>query len=183
MKTIKEKQVGAFDALKNQRGYTNPMQVPRVRSVSVSVGTGSFKDKKKCDVVMDRLAKITGQKPSPRSAKKAIASYKTRQGDVIGALVTLRGARATAFLEKIINVALPRTKDFRGISPTAIDEMGNITIGVREHTVFPETADEDLKDVFGMGITITTTARTRDEARAYLAHLGLPFAKEKREEK
>lgn len=183
LKTIKEKQASAFDALKEKLGYTNPMQTPRVKSISVSSGTGSFKDKKKFDIVMDRLAKITGQKPSPRGAKKAIASFKSRQGDVIGALVTLRGSRAVAFLEKLVNVALPRTKDFRGVPASSIDEMGNITIGVREHTVFPETSDEELKDVFGMGITITTTARNSDEARAYLAHLGVPFAKDKKEKK
>ena len=180
MKTIKEKQAGAFTALKEKCGYTSPMQTPRMKSVAVSVGTGSFKDKKKFEVVMDRLAKITGQKPSPRGAKQAIASYKSRQGDVVGALVTLRGARAAGFLEKLLQVALPRTKDFRGIPPTAIDEMGNLTVGIREHTVFPETADEELKDVFGMGVTMVTTARNRDEARAYLAHLGFPFAKEKK---
>lgn len=179
-KTIKDKQADAFTALKDAFGYRSPMQAPRVKSVSVSVGVGSFKDKKKIDLVADRLAKITGQKASLRGAKKAIASFKSRQGDVVGTLVTLRGGRALAFLEKLVKVALPSVKDFRGIPAFAIDEMGNITIGVREHTVFPETADEELKDVFGMGITIVTTATRRDEARAFLAHLGFPFAKERK---
>lgn len=179
-KTIKEKQGDAFAALKEASGYTSPLQAPRIRSVSVSVGVGSFKDKKKVDLVADRLAKITGQKPSLRGAKKAIASFKSRQGDVVGVLATLRGRRAFGFLEKLLQVALPRTKDFRGIAPSAIDEMGNLTVGIREHTVFPETADEELKDVFGMGVTIVTTAHNQKEARAFFAHLGFPFAKEKR---
>ncbi|OHA18838.1 MAG: 50S ribosomal protein L5 [Candidatus Taylorbacteria bacterium RIFCSPHIGHO2_02_FULL_47_18] len=177
MKTIKKKEGEAFEALKKEFCYANIMQAPRVKSVSVSVGTGSFKDKKKIDIVLDRLAKITGQKPSPRGAKKSIASFKSREGDVVGALVTLRGPQMFGFLDKLVQVALPRTKDFRGIPPSAIDEMGNITIGVREHTVFPETADEELKDVFGMGITIVTTAKNRAEARAFLTHLGFPFSK------
>ena len=183
MKTIKKKEAEAFEALKNEFGYANIMQAPRVKSVSVSVGTGSFKDKKKIDIVLDRLAKITGQKPSPRGAKKSIASFKSREGDVVGELVTLRGPRMFGFLDKLLQVALPRTKDFRGIPASAIDEMGNITIGVREHTVFPETADEELKDVFGMGITVTTTAKNRVEARAFLTHLGFPFAKQEKGKK
>ncbi len=177
MKTVAEKQKSAFAALKDAFGYTNVMQVPRLKSVSVSVGVGSFKDKKKVDLVQDRLAKITGQKPSPRGAKKSIASFKSREGDVVGVLATLRGARMRGFLDKLLAVALPRTKDFRGLAPASIDEMGNMTVGVREHTVFPETADEELKDVFGMGVTVVTTAKSKDEARAFLAHLGFPFAK------
>ncbi len=183
MKTIKEKQKLAFSALKDTFGYKNVMQAPRLVSVSVSSGVGSFKDKKKIDIVLDRLAKIAGQKPSPRAAKKSIASFKSREGDVVGALATLRGARMFGFLDKLIQVALPRTKDFRGLSQSSVDEMGNMTIGVREHTVFPETADEELKDVFGMGVTIVTTAKNPDEARAFLAHLGFPFSKREKGKK
>lgn len=183
MKSIKEKQHTSFAALKGAFDYTNVIQAPRLTSVSVSSGVGSFKDKKKIDVVLDRLAKITGQKPSPRGAKKSIASFKSREGDVVGVLVTLRGARMFGFLDKLIQVALPRTKDFRGLLPSSIDEMGNMTIGVREHTVFPETSDEELKDVFGMGITIVTTAKNRDEARAFFTHLGFPFAKQEKGKK
>ncbi len=183
MKSIKEKQNTSYAALKDTFGYTNVMQAPRLKSVSVSSGVGSFKDKKKIDIVLDRLAKITGQKPLSRGAKQSIASFKSREGDVVGALATLRGARMLSFLDKLINVALPRTKDFRGLSASSIDEMGNITIGVREHTVFPETSDEELKDVFGMGITIVTTAKNRDEARAFFTHLGFPFAKQEKGKK
>jgi large subunit ribosomal protein L5 len=153
------------------------MQTPRLQKVVVSVGVGSFKDKKKIELVEDRLAKITGQKPARRGAKKSIASYKTRQGDVVGLQVTLRGPRMYGFLDKLLNIALPRTRDFRGIPVSAIDEIGNITLGVKEHTIFPEASDEDLRDVFGMGITVVTTAKNKEEAKAFLEHLGFPFAK------
>ncbi|OHA21523.1 MAG: 50S ribosomal protein L5 [Candidatus Taylorbacteria bacterium RIFCSPHIGHO2_01_FULL_51_15] len=178
MKTLKEKQKEAYTALKGSMGYTNPMQTPRLLKAVVSVGVGSFKDKKKIDVVEDRLGKITGQKAVKRGAKKSIASYKTREGDTVGMQVTLRGPRMYGFLDKLLHIALPRTKDFRGISPSAIDEIGNLTIGVREHTIFPEASDEDLRDVFGMGITIVTTARTKAEAKAFFTYLGVPFKEE-----
>ena len=177
MKTTKQKQSEVFAVLKEKKGWTNPMQAPRLSKVVISVGTGSFKDKKKNELVAARLMKITGQKPAPRGAKKAIASFKTRLGDLIGYQITLRGPRLFGFLDKFLNVALPRTKDFRGISPKAVDEMGNITIGIKEHTIFPETADEDLRDVFGLAITIVTTAQTHAEALAFFEHIGIPFRK------
>lgn len=173
--SIREKQNKAFEALKGELGYTNVMQVPRLSKVVLSVGTGSFKDKKKNEVVADRLVKISGQKPSPRGAKKSIASFKTREGDLIGYQVTLRGPRMFGFLEKLLNVALPRTKDFRGLMPKAVDEMGNVTIGIKEHSIFPETADEDLRDVFGVAITVVTTATSKKEALAFFRYLGFPF--------
>jgi len=183
-KTMKDRQAGAFEALRAKFGYKNPMEAPRLVKAVVSAGIGSFKDKKKNEVVADRLAKITGQKAAPRPAKKSVAAFKTRQGDVVGYQVTLRGPRMFGFLEKFVAVALPRTKDFRGIPVSAVDEMGNITVGVREHTVFPETSDEDIKDVFGLGVTVVTTARGREEAKAFLEHLGFPFRKSgAREEK
>jgi large subunit ribosomal protein L5 len=177
MRSIKDKQKEAYAALKEKLGYTNPMQTPRLQKVVVSVGVGSFKDKKKIEIVADRLAKITGQKPAKRGAKKSIASYKTRTGDTVGVQVTLRGKRMYGFLDKLLNIALPRTRDFRGIPVSAIDELGNITLGVKEHTIFPEASDEDLRDVFGMGITVVTTAKNKEEAKAFLEHLGFPFAK------
>lgn len=183
MKTIKEKQKEAYTALKEKMGYTNPMQTPRLLKVVVSAGVGSFKDKKKIEIVEDRLAKITGQKVARRGAKKSIAAYKTRQGDTIGIVVTLRGPRMYAFLDKLLHIALPRTKDFHGISAHSIDEIGNLTIGIKEHTIFPEAPDEDLRDIFGMGITIVTTAKNVDEARAYLTYLGFPFKKEEKQKK
>ena len=129
------------------------------------------------DLVTDRLAQITGQKPAIRQARKSIAGFKIRQGDPIGQMVTLRGARMYNFLDKLIHVALPRTKDFRGLERTSVDEMGNMTIGIKEHSIFPETANEELKNVFGISISIVTTASTRDEAIALLEHVGIPFKK------
>jgi large subunit ribosomal protein L5 len=153
------------------------MQTPKVEKVVISVGTGSTKDKKKVDLITERLERITGQKAAPRAAKKAIATFKTRLGDKIGYQITLRGKRAEDFLNRLVHIALPRTKDFKGISDSAIDEMGNYTLGIKENTVFPETADEELKDVFGMAVTVVTTAKSKDEAKAYLSHLGFPFKK------
>jgi large subunit ribosomal protein L5 len=178
MELIRDKQKTAFAALKDAFKYTNPMQGAKVTKVVVSVGTGSFKDKKKNDVVVDRLAKITGQKAATRVAKQSIASFKLRQGDLVGYQVTLRGARMIDFLDRLVNIALPRTKDFRGLNPGAIDQMGNFTISIREHAIFPEISEEELKDIFGMAITVVTSAKTRDEATALIKHLGFPLKKE-----
>jgi large subunit ribosomal protein L5 len=165
-----------FEALKGNFGYTNIMQAPKVQKVIVSIGVGKVnKDKKRLDLIVDRLARITGQAPAPRAAKKAIANFKSRTGDIVGYQVTLRGARAVSFLDKLVHIVFPRTKDFRGVAPSAIDEMGNITIGIKEHIVFPETADEDAKDIFGLAVTITTTAKNAEEAEVFLRHIGLPL--------
>ena len=178
MNLIQTQQKTAFDSLKKEFGWSNLMQAPRVEKVVVSVGVGRMtKEKGRVETVADRLEKITGQKPASRGAKKAISTYKTRVGDKVGYQVTLRGARATDFLNRLIHIALPRTKDFKGISTSAIDEMGNYTLGIKEHSVFPETADEDIKDVFGLGVTVVTTAKNKKEAEAYLRHLGFPFKK------
>ena len=142
-------QTKAFEALKEGMGYKNIMQAPKVLKIVVSTGTGAAKDQKRRDLIVDRLARITGQAPAARAARKSIATFKIRAGDIVGYQVTLRGARKEAFLDKLIHIVLPRTKDFRGIKPSAIDEMGNISIGIKEHTVFPETSDEDSKDIFG----------------------------------
>ncbi len=178
MKTTKEKQNKAFDTLKERFGYTNRMQAPRLVKIVVSVGIGSTKDKEKLKIIPDRLSKITGQKSAPRAAKKSIATWKLREGEIVGQVVTLRGARMTAFFDKVINVALPRTRDFKGIPRTAVDEMGNLTIGVKEHTVFPEASDEELKHVFGMAITVVTTSKNKEEATAFFEYLGVPFKKQ-----
>src|SRR3989344_5874895 len=170
MENLKEKS-------KTLRGYKNIMQAPRILKVVISTGVGSFKDKSKFKVVEDRLARITGQKALPRGAKISIATFKSRQGDVVGYQVTLRGKRMFDFLDRLVHIALPRTKDFRGISSDAADEIGNYTLGIKEHTIFPETADEELKDVFGLAVTIVTTAKSKDEVIALLSHLGFPFRK------
>lgn len=183
MQPIKEQQKSIFEKLKEQFGYTNTLAAPRITKVVISTGVGSIKDeKKKRELIPDRLAKITGQKAAPRGAKKSIATFKLREGDTIGYAVTLRGARMYGFLDKLFNVAIPRTRDFKGIDTKAVDELGNFTIGVKEHTIFPETSDEDLKDVFGLGITIVTTAKTREEALAFFRLLGVPFKKEQKTE-
>lgn len=165
----------AFKALKEAAGYANIMQVPRITKIIVSTGVGSVKDKKRIELIEGRLARITGQQPARRSTTKSIANFKTRVGDLAGFQVTMRGERAQNFLNKLIHIVLPRVKDFRGIKVTAIDEMGNISIGLKEHTVFPETADEDAKDVFGLAVTITTTATNKKDAEAFLRHVGIPF--------
>lgn len=184
MKTMKETLQGTFGALKGEFGYTNVMQAPKIAKVVVSTGVGKIQDKQKLVLIQDRLARITGQKTSPRPAKKSIASFKLREGDIIGYQVTLRGARMHDFLHKLIHLALPQTRDFRGLKVEAIDEMGNYSLGIKEHTIFPETADEDIKDVFGFSIVIVTTAKTRKEAEALLRHIKFPLqAGTKTEEK
>lgn len=177
MTTIKEKQKNTFKLLKDTFSYKNVMQAPRLVKVVVSSGTGKISDKKKKELIGDRLMKITGQKPKTTSAKKSIASFKVREGDAVGYQITLRGERMFNFLEKLIHVAIPRTKDFRGLKANAIDDMGNMTIGIKEHTIFPETADEDVKDSFGLAMTIVTTGKTKAETKAFLDLLGFPFAK------
>ena len=177
MELVHEKQKSAFKALQPVFGYKNAMQAPKVTKVIVSVGTGSFTDKKKAELVANRIALITGQKAALRSAKKSIASFKLRTGDPVGYQVTLRGKRMEDFLTRLIHIAFPRTKDFRGINPGSVDEMGNFSVGIREHVIFPETPDEELKDVFGMSVTIVTSAKSKEESLALLRHIGMPLKK------
>jgi large subunit ribosomal protein L5 len=177
METTLTKINSAYAALKGEFGYTNVMQAPKVEKIVISIGTGRVQDKQKEALIRDRLARITGAKPAARPAKQSIAAFKLRAGEIIGYQVTLRGARMQHFLEKLINIALPQTRDFRGLKTTAIDEMGNITIGIKEHTIFPECSDEEIKDVFGFAITIVTTAKSKKEAEAFLRHINLPLKK------
>ncbi len=178
MKITKQKQEETFKSL-STFDYKAKLAAPRLMKIVVSSGTGSGikKDKDKNNLVMDRLTKITGQKSSLRSAKKSVASFKVREGDPIGVSITLRGARMYHFLDKLIHVAIPRTKDFRGINKKSVDDIGNMTLGIKEHTIFPETADEDLKDVFGFAITLVSSAKNKVEATAFFEHLGIPFKK------
>ena len=177
--SVQDKQKEAFKVLSKEFGYKNIMAAPHLVKVSISVATGSAmkRDKKRNDLVVDRLSKITGQRATVRKAKISVASFKTREGDPIGVAVTLRGARMFGFLDKLFNVSLPRTKDFRGINRTSVDNIGNITFGIKEHTIFPEIKDEELKDVFGMAITLGTTAKTKEEATKFLELIGIPFKK------
>lgn len=176
-KLMKERTVEAFKELKEKLGLKNVMQAPKILKVVVNSGVGSFNDKKKIDIVIDRLSKITGQKPIKRGAKQSIASFKSREGDIVGIQVTLRGEKMWSFLDRLFNIALPRTKDFRGISATAVDQMGNYTLSIKEHTVFPETADEDLKDVFGFAVTIVTSIKSPGSALEFFKALEFPFKK------
>jgi large subunit ribosomal protein L5 len=175
MTISQEKQKSAYAVFKDTFGYKNPMAAPRLLKIVVSSGTGKAKDKNRLKLVSDRLSKITGQKPSPRPARMSIATFKLREGEIIGYQVTLRGERMYQFLDKLVHIALPRTRDFRGLNATAIDDMGNITIGIKENSIFPETSEEDLKDVFGLAITLVTTVKDKKEAEAFYRHLGIPL--------
>lgn len=180
METVKQKEKKAYTTLKAKYGYKSSMAAPHLVKVVIATGTGTGikKDKDRNKFIMDRLAKITGQKPATRGAKKSIATFKIRLGDPIGVMVTLRGARMYGFLDKLINVAIPRTKDFRGIERKVVDNIGNMTYGIKEHTIFPETGDEDIKDIFGLAITIVTTAKSKAEATDFFEMIGVPFKKQ-----
>ena len=178
MLSVKEKLAKNKAALERELGVTNPLALLRLSAVVVSVGVGKInKDKKRLELITDRLAKITGQRPATRGAKKSVAAFKSRQGDTVGLSVTLRGARMFGFLDKLLHAAMPRIRDFRGFDPKSVDAMGNLTVGLREHTIFPETADEDLKDVFGLAVTIVTTAKNKTQALALFRAIGFPFKK------
>ncbi len=178
MQSVKEKQNKVYASLKKEFGYKNKMEAPSIVKVVVSSAFGKASDRKKRgELVADRLAKITGQKPMARQAKTSIAAFKLRDGEIIGSSVSLRGNRMYAFLDKLFNGAIPRMRDFRGFDKKSIDAMGNYTMGIPEHTIFPETPDEEIRDVFGMAITITTTARTPKEAEKFLEEIGVPFKK------
>ncbi len=181
MATIKEKNKDSFKALKEKLHLKNPMQAPKLVKVVVSVGTGKVSDKKRKEFIGERLSRIVGQKVAPRAAKKSIATFKLRQGENIGFQATLRGEKMVNFLEKLIHIALPRTKDFRGLKADSIDAMGNMTMGIKEHTIFPETADEDIKDVFSFAVTTVVSSKKKDDTREFLAYLGFPFSKTDKE--
>lgn len=176
-KTVKEKVKTTFDTLKGDFKYKNKLQAPQIKRVVVTTTIGSIKDPKKKELMLDRMTKITGQKPVTTLAKKSVAGFKLRAGDSSAYKITLRGDRMWSFLDKVVNIALPRTKDFRGISATGIDSMGNFSFGIKEHTVFPETTDENIQDVFSFGATIVTTSKTKEETKALLDTLGFLFKK------
>lgn len=181
--TVKEKAKKAFDHLKKDFKYVNKLQAPRIEKVIVSTTIGSIKDVKKKELMLDRLTKIAGQKPVTTTAKQSIATFKLRAGDASGYKVTLRGEKMWSFLEKVVNVGLPRTKDFRGIAATGVDPMGNFSFGIKEHTVFPETSDENIQDVFSLGVTVVTTSKNAGETKAFLDTLGFLFKKEVQKKK
>ena len=163
-------------ALMKEFGYGNLMQVPRLERIVLNVGMGeAIQNVKLLESASAELGIITGQKPITTRAKKAIAGFKVRQGMPIGAKVTLRSRRMWEFLDRLISLALPRIRDFRGVSPKAFDGRGNYTLGLKEQLIFPEIEYDTVASIHGMDITIVTTARTNDEGKALLRHLGMPF--------
>ena len=163
-------------ALMKERGYTNVFQVPRLEKIVINMGVGEGRENAKVlDFATADLRAIAGQKPIVTRAKKSIANFKLREGVPIGAKVTLRGARMYEFLDRLINVALARVRDFKGVAPKGFDGRGNYALGLREQLIFPEIVYDKIDKVRGMDISIVTTARTDEEARALLAHLGMPF--------
>jgi large subunit ribosomal protein L5 len=159
-----------------QFGYTNILQVPKVTKITVNRGLGeASQNAKALESSLSELATITGQKPVVTRAKKAIAGFKIRQGMPVGVMVTLRSERMYAFLDRLINLALPRIRDFRGISPKSFDGRGNYSLGIREQLIFPEIDYDKIDQIRGMDISIITTANTDEEARALLKEMGMPF--------
>ena len=166
-------------ALMESLNLDNIMQVPRIKKVVVNIGLGEALDNPKAlEAAVQDLSTVTGQKPVITKARKSIANFKLREGRAIGTMVTLRGEKMWAFLDRLMNVALPRVRDFRGVSPNAFDGRGNYTLGVREQLIFPEIEYDKIDKVRGMEITIVTTARTDEQARKMLELIGMPFRKE-----
>ena len=166
-------------ALMQQFGYTSVMAVPRITKIVLNEGLGSSKeDSKAIDKAVKELSLIALQKPIITKAKKSISNFKLRQGMPVGVKVTLRGERMSVFLEKLLNIALPRLRDFRGINPNAFDGRGNYNLGIKEQLIFPEITYDMVDKVRGMDVTVVTTARTDEEARALLQAMGFPFRKQ-----
>ena len=157
------------------------MQVPRISKITLNMGVSDAKtDAKAMDAAIDELSTIAGQHAQVRRARKSIASFKLREGMTVGARVTLRGARMYEFLDRLVSIALPRIRDFRGLDPTSFDGRGNYSLGIKEQIIFPEIDYDSVQSIRGLDIAITTTAETDEQARALLRHLGLPFATESR---
>jgi len=169
--------------LKDELGVSSVMQVPRVQKITLNMGVGEAKtDAKALASAIDELTTIAGQRAQMRRAKKSIASFKVREGMPVGARVTLRGARMWEFLDRLVSIALPRIRDFRGLDPGSFDGRGNYSLGIREQIIFPEIDYDSIQQVRGLDVAITTTARTDEEGLALLRGLGLPFAGERREQ-
>jgi large subunit ribosomal protein L5 len=163
-------------ALRKEFGYTNVMAVPRIQKVVVNMGLGeATANAKLVDVGADELARITGQRPVTRRAKKSIAAFKVRKGQPVGAMVTLRGERMWEFLDRLLAIALPRVRDFKGVSPKGFDGRGNYTLGLRDQLLFPEIDYMKVDKARGMNVSVVTTAKTDEEARKLLQFIGMPF--------
>jgi large subunit ribosomal protein L5 len=171
------------DSLRKSLGKDNLLALPHIAKVTINVGINKSKmdSKEMHEYVAECLKKITGQKPVFRTSRLSISNFKIREGSIVGAMVTLRGKRMHAFLDKLLHVALPRVRDFRGVT-TNLDGHGNYSIGLKEHTVFPEVPPPDASKIFGLQVTITTTTDADDEARVLLKEIGVPFRKQKEED-
>jgi large subunit ribosomal protein L5 len=177
-KMLERYQTEAVPALKKAFEYKNVMQVPRIEKVVVNIGVGeALENKKALEYAVADLTTVTGQKPIQTKARKSIANFKLREGSIVGTKVTLRGMRMWAFLDRLLNVTLPRVRDFRGVSADAFDGRGNYTLGLKDQLVFPEIEYDKIDKLRGMEVTIVTTAQNDDEARALLQLLGMPFSK------
>ena len=163
--------------LQEELGLSSTMQVPRIQKITLNMGVGDAKtDAKQLDAAIEELTTIAGERAQMRRARKSIASFKLREGMPIGARVTLRGARMYEFLDRLVSIALPRIRDFRGLNPGSFDGRGNYSLGIREQVIFPEINYDDVQHVRGLDVAITTTAETDEQARALLGAFGLPFA-------
>jgi large subunit ribosomal protein L5 len=166
-------------ALLKAFGYKNVMQIPRIEKIVINIGLGEAMDNPKAlEAAMGDLATITGQKPVMTKARKSIANFKLREGRIIGTKVTLRGERMWSFFDRLVNIALPRVRDFRGVSPDAFDGRGNYTLGLKDQLIFPEIEYDKIDKLRGMEVTIVTTAKSDDHARLLLQLMGMPFKKE-----
>lgn len=164
--------------LKERFGYKNNLLVPRIQKVVINVGFGKHaKEKEAIGLIEKALTKISGQKPVMTKAKKSVSAFKLRQGQIIGAVATLRGERMYDFVDKLVNVTFPRVRDFRGISDHGVDSTGNITIGFKDYSAFPELRPEDVDTVYGLELSINTSAKNREEGLALFTALGFPFKK------
>ncbi len=160
-------------------GYSSPMQAPRLVKITLNMGVGDAKqDSNMLDAASEQLATIAGQRPSVRRARKSIAAFKLREGMPVGVAVTLRGERSYEFLDRLMSIAIPRIRDFRGLSPRSFDGRGNYTLGVREQIIFPEIDYDSIDQVRGLDVAITTTAKTDEEAHALLEAFGMPFSRQ-----
>jgi large subunit ribosomal protein L5 len=176
LRTLYKEKVAA--ELKEEFGYSTPMQIPRIEKVSVSAGVGeAIANKNLLESAVKELAMITGQQPVKTKARKSISNFKLREGMEIGAKVTLRGYKMWEFLDRLMNIALPRVKDFRGVNPNAFDGHGNYSLGVQEQIIFPEIDYDNIEKISGLNVAIVTTAETDQEAKALLTKLGMPFRK------
>jgi large subunit ribosomal protein L5 len=165
--------------LQEELGLSSVMQVPRLQKITLNMGVGEAKtDAKQLDAAIEELTTIAGQRAQVRKARKSIAQFKIREGMPVGAKVTLRGARMYEFLDRLVAIALPRIRDFRGLNPDSFDGRGNYSLGIREQIIFPEINYDDIQQVRGLDVTITTSAETDDQARALLQAMGLPFSAE-----